>query len=103
MLGATVIGSGPDADLRLEGRAARHAEIRRDERDGYVCIDLGSEAPGRPSAGYFRCAIWIRFPQVSSNTAVVTGPISAGSWVNRTPSCSSRVNSAATSSTAKDV
>src|SRR5690606_12377802 len=28
---------------------------------------------------------WMRFPQVSSNTAVITGPISAGSWVNRTP------------------
>jgi FHA domain-containing protein len=45
--GVTVIGSGPDADLRLEGLAARHAEIRRDERDEYVYIDLGSEAPGR--------------------------------------------------------
>jgi hypothetical protein len=31
-----------------------------------------------PSVGYFRCAIWIRFPQVSSNTAVITGPIWAG-------------------------
>lgn len=41
--GVTVIGSGPDADLRLEGLAARHAEIRRDERDEYVYIDLGSE------------------------------------------------------------
>jgi FHA domain-containing protein len=45
--GVTVIGSGPDADLRLEGLAARHAEIRRDERDEYVYIDLGSETPGR--------------------------------------------------------
>jgi hypothetical protein len=45
--GVTVIGSAPDADLRLEGLAARHAEIRRDERDEYVYIDLGSEAPGR--------------------------------------------------------
>ena len=45
--GVTVIGSGPDADLRLDGLAARHAEIRRDERDEYVYIDLGSEAPGR--------------------------------------------------------
>ena len=45
--GVTVIGSGPDADLRLAGLAARHAEIRRDERDEYVYIDLGSEAPGR--------------------------------------------------------
>ena len=45
--GLTAIGSGPDADLRLEGLAARHAEIRRDELDEYVYIDLGSEAPGR--------------------------------------------------------
>jgi hypothetical protein len=49
--GVTVIGSGPDADLRLEGLDARHAEIRRDERDEYVYADLGSEArPGRPWA-----------------------------------------------------
>ena len=45
--GVTVIGGGPDADLRLEGLAARHAEIRRDERDEYIYVDLGSEAPGR--------------------------------------------------------
>jgi FHA domain-containing protein len=45
--GVTVIGSGPDADLCLEGLAARHAEIRRDERDEYIYIDLGSGAPGR--------------------------------------------------------
>jgi FHA domain-containing protein len=45
--GVTVIGSGPDADLRLDGLAARHAEIRRDERDEYVYVDLGAEPPGR--------------------------------------------------------
>src|SRR5690606_479751 len=33
----------------------------------------------------FCCAIWIRLPQVSSNTAVVTGPMSTGSWVKCTP------------------
>src|SRR2546430_7423983 len=43
----TVIGSGPDADLRLEGLDAHHAEIRRDERDEYIYVDLGSHAPGR--------------------------------------------------------
>ena len=42
---------------------------------------VGSHGLGRPIA-----AIWIRLPQVSSSTAVVTGPISAGSWVKRTPS-----------------
>lgn len=45
--GVTVIGSGPDADLRLDGLAARHAEIRRDERDEYVYTDLGGDASGR--------------------------------------------------------
>jgi len=45
--GVTVIGSGLDADLRLEGLDGRHAEIRRDERDEYVYVDLGSEAPGQ--------------------------------------------------------
>jgi hypothetical protein len=45
--GVTVIGSGPEADLRLDGLAVRHAEVRRDERDEYVYFDLGSEEPGR--------------------------------------------------------
>ena len=36
----------------------------------------------------------MRLPQVSSNTAVVTGPMSAGSWVNRTPRPASRSYSA---------
>ena len=48
-------------------------------------------------------AIWMRLPQVSSKTAVVTGPISVGGWVNRTPRPLSRSNSAWTSSTANDV
>jgi hypothetical protein len=45
--GVTVIGSAPDADLRLEGLDAHQAEIRRDERDEYLYVDLGSQAPGR--------------------------------------------------------
>ena len=32
-----------------------------------------------------RAAIWMRLPHVSSNTAVVTVPMSVGGWVNRTP------------------
>src|SRR4029450_1563009 len=48
-------------------------------------------------------AIWIRLPQVSSSTAVVTAPISTGSWVNWTPRPRSRSNSACTSSTANEV
>jgi hypothetical protein len=45
--GVTVIGSGPDADLRLEGLDAAHAEIRRDEHDEYIYVDLCGQAPGR--------------------------------------------------------
>ncbi len=42
--------------------------------------------PALPAADpYAWVAIWIRLPQVSSRTAVVTGPISRGSWVKRTP------------------
>ncbi len=37
-------------------------------------------------SGHVVLAIWMRLPQVSSKTAVVTGPISRGCWVNRTPS-----------------
>src|SRR5438094_591864 len=44
----------------------------------------------------------MRFPQVSSNTVVVTGPISTGSCVNRTPRLRRRANSRWTSSTAND-
>ena len=47
------------------------------------------------------CAIWIRLPHVSSNTAVFTGPISVGPCVNCTPSPTRRSYSACTSSTAK--
>jgi hypothetical protein len=56
-----------------------------------------------PGATYLWLAICIRFPHVSSNTAVVTDSISSGSCVNRTPSARSRSYSALTSSTANDV
>jgi hypothetical protein len=56
-----------------------------------------------PGATYLWLAIWIRFPHVSSNTAVVTDSISSGSCVNRTPSARSRSYSGLTSSTANDV
>jgi hypothetical protein len=42
--GVTVIGSGEDADLRLEGLDEHHAEIRRDPADEYIYVDLGSPA-----------------------------------------------------------
>jgi len=48
----TRIGSGADADLRLAGLAARHAEIRCEDGDEYVLVDLGapggSRVDGRP-------------------------------------------------------
>jgi Inner membrane component of T3SS, cytoplasmic domain len=53
--GVTTIGSGDDADLRLAGLTARHAEIRRDAEDEYVLVDLGSpdgtSVDGRPVTG----------------------------------------------------
>src|SRR5680860_220808 len=48
-------------------------------------------------------AIWMRLPQVSSNTAVVTGPMDMGGWVKRTPSATSRSYSARTSFTPQPV
>ena len=36
---------GPQADVRLEGLEAHHGEIRRDERDEYVYINVGSGPP----------------------------------------------------------
>src|SRR4029453_4876931 len=69
----------------------------------------GRSAPGWPASrlpvgersrtggdvrGCYALAIWIRLPQVSSSTAVVTAPMSSGSWVNRTPRPRSRWNSA---------
>jgi hypothetical protein len=42
--GVTVIGSGADADLRLAGLGEYHAEVRRDEFDEYVYVDLGTAA-----------------------------------------------------------
>ncbi len=40
----TTIGSAPDADLRLGGLAARHAEIRRDDADEYVLVPVDADA-----------------------------------------------------------
>ncbi len=45
--GVTTIGSSPQSDLRLDGIAPRQAEIRRDENDEYVLVDLAGEAPTR--------------------------------------------------------
>jgi hypothetical protein len=38
----TRIGSGPGADLQLDGLAEEHAEIRYEQGDDYVLVDLGS-------------------------------------------------------------
>lgn len=41
--GVTTIGSSTDADLRLDGLAPRHAEIRRDDDDEYRLFALDPE------------------------------------------------------------
>lgn len=45
----TVIGSGPDADLRLEGLERHHAEIRHNEDDEYVLYSLAATGGGWPN------------------------------------------------------
>jgi FHA domain len=45
--GVTVIGSAADADLRLAGLGEHHAEVRRDEFDEYIYVDLGTSAGSR--------------------------------------------------------
>lgn len=47
--GRTTIGSGPDADLRLEGLEALHAEIRHNEDDEYVLYPFAPTGGGRPN------------------------------------------------------
>ncbi len=53
----TLIGSGPDADLQLDGLAPIHAEIRHERDDEYVLYPFdatgGGSAPepGRPAPG----------------------------------------------------
>ncbi|ASD22750.1 hypothetical protein B7495_12200 [Cryobacterium sp. LW097] len=53
--GVTRIGSAEDADLRLEGLDALHAEIRHDENDEYLLVALGPVGGGArtddPSSG----------------------------------------------------
>ncbi|MFB4350606.1 hypothetical protein [Microbacterium sp. CR_7] len=45
----TVIGSAPDADLRLEGVETHHAEIRHNEDDEYVLYSFAPTGGGRPN------------------------------------------------------
>jgi pSer/pThr/pTyr-binding forkhead associated (FHA) protein len=67
--GVTVIGSGPDADLRLDGLDAHHAEIRRDDRDEYIYVDLGSGVPVRVDG-----------QEVSSKSLRTSDRIELGDW-----------------------
>jgi hypothetical protein len=39
----TVVGSGPDCDVRLPGLAERHAEVHHDERDEFVLVRLAHD------------------------------------------------------------
>jgi hypothetical protein len=45
--GVTVIGSAADADLRLAGLGEHHAEVRRDEFEEYIYVDLGTPGGSR--------------------------------------------------------
>lgn len=67
----TSIGSGPDADLRLEGLEALHAEIRHNEDDEYVLYSYAATGGGRPN-----------LPHSSDNARILrTGSrIEIGTW-----------------------
>ena len=41
--GVTTIGSAPDNDLQLDGLDPHHGEVRRDDNDEYVYVDLDSD------------------------------------------------------------
>jgi pSer/pThr/pTyr-binding forkhead associated (FHA) protein len=45
--GVTVIGSADDADVQLSGLAPYHAEIRQEDGEEYVWVDLGSAVGSR--------------------------------------------------------
>ena len=47
----TTIGSGPDADIPLDGLAAVHAEIHHDDRDDYVLVLHGEGGAPTVSSG----------------------------------------------------
>ena len=103
-----MLGSVSEAD-----DAVQEAWLRLSRSDSSAIENLGEEVVVRgeefvrfrltPEAYAARWAIWIRLPHVSSKTAVVTGPISVGGWVKRTPRPESRSKSALTSSTLNDV
>lgn len=67
----TVIGSSPDADLRLDGLEAVHAEIRHNEDDEYVLY------PHAPTGGG-----WPNLPHSSDGARILrTGSrIELGTW-----------------------
>src|SRR5690606_1312654 len=87
----------PSATARGPGPAGGPAAVRRAahacSRDHHHRVWAGGRSPcphRSPVGSAVVEAIWMRLPQVSSNTAVVTVPMSSGSWVNRTPSARSR-------------
>lgn len=67
----TTIGSGPDADLRLEGLEPLHAEIRHNRDDEYVLYPFAPTGGGRPN-----------LPHSSENARILrTGSrIELGTW-----------------------
>lgn len=89
------------AFVERDGR--RTGSARHSPRPDAAPADRERHLCGTVERAYFRAASWMRLPHVSSKTALVTGPISSGSWVNRTRRARSRLCSARMSSTADDV
>jgi hypothetical protein len=87
------------SDAGRSSTGARRSLVEQAEATALIGPNLTIGAAGP----YPWLAIWIRFPHVSSNTAVVTDSISSGSCVNCTPNPRSRSYSACTSLTANDV
>lgn len=69
----TTIGSAPDADVRLDGLAPVHAEVRHDDRDDYVLTLL---APGLAPMSTGDTPTDLPAPQVLHTGATVR----LGSW-----------------------
>lgn len=86
------------APFNSEGEGGVPAGAPQEDQLGFL---LGSAACARDTRPLLVCCDRMRLPQVSSRTAVVTGPICSGSWVNLTPRGANRSTSLFTS--AKEV
>ncbi len=75
-------GAGDECPVHIKAPDVRHTLRIR----SFVAMDTGRGDLPSGSVNIYFCAIWIRLPQVSSNTAMVTGPFWVGGIVNTTPS-----------------